>query len=97
MAGHCDIWYPSSLEKYSRSSTKAASTVLITLVLLHVASILAHRLFKGEDLVRPMLTGYKDSDEALEETVIVAPLLLGLYIALSAHLTSFSRRPVSSG
>jgi cytochrome b len=38
--------------------------VLLTLVVLHVASILAHRLFKGEDLVRPMLTGYKDSDEA---------------------------------
>lgn len=38
--------------------------VLLTLVVAHVASILAHRLFKGEDLVRPMLTGYKDSDEA---------------------------------
>lgn len=38
--------------------------VLMTLVVAHVASILAHRLFKGEDLVRPMLTGYKDADEA---------------------------------
>ena len=38
--------------------------VLMTLVVVHVVSILAHRLFKGEDLVRPMLTGYKDSDEA---------------------------------
>lgn len=36
---------------------------LQTLVVVHVASIVAHRLFKGEDLVRPMLTGYKDSDE----------------------------------
>ncbi len=38
--------------------------VLQTLVVVHVASIVAHRLFKGEDLVRPMLTGYKDSSEA---------------------------------
>lgn len=37
--------------------------VLMTLVVLHVASILAHRLFKGENLVKPMLTGYKDSDK----------------------------------
>lgn len=37
--------------------------VLLTLVVAHVASIVAHRLFKGEDLVRPMLTGYKDADE----------------------------------
>ncbi|PWB58350.1 MAG: hypothetical protein C3F18_02710 [Nitrosomonadales bacterium] len=37
--------------------------VLIMLVVVHVASILAHRLFKGEDLVRPMLTGYKESGE----------------------------------
>lgn len=36
--------------------------VLQTLVVVHVASILAHRLFKGEDLVRPMLTGYKEED-----------------------------------
>lgn len=34
--------------------------VLLTLVVVHVASIVAHRRFKGEDLVRPMLTGYKD-------------------------------------
>lgn len=38
--------------------------VLMTLVVVHVASILAHRLFKREDLVRPMLTGYKNKDEA---------------------------------
>lgn len=38
--------------------------VLQTLVVVHVASVVAHRRFKGEDLVRPMLTGYKDSDAA---------------------------------
>lgn len=37
--------------------------VLMTLIVLHVASILAHHLFKHEDLVRPMLSGYKESDE----------------------------------
>lgn len=41
---------------------KGSFNVLITLVVAHVASIVAHRLFKGEDLVRPMLTGYKESD-----------------------------------
>ncbi|MDO8891281.1 MAG: cytochrome b/b6 domain-containing protein [Sulfurimicrobium sp.] len=40
---------------------KGCFNVLMTLVLVHVASIVAHRLFKKEDLVRPMLTGYKDS------------------------------------
>lgn len=43
---------------------EAFFNVLILLVVVHVASIVAHRRFKGEDLVRPMLTGYKDSDEA---------------------------------
>ncbi len=37
--------------------------VLMTLVVAHVASIVAHRLFKKEDLVRPMLTGYKESGQ----------------------------------
>ncbi|MBZ0104808.1 MAG: cytochrome b/b6 domain-containing protein [Sulfuricella denitrificans] len=43
---------------------EASFNLLLLLVVAHVASIVAHRRFKGEDLVRPMLTGYKDSDEA---------------------------------
>lgn len=36
-----------------------ASTVMLILVILHVCTILYYRLWKREDLVRPMLTGWK--------------------------------------
>jgi len=32
----------------------------VALVLIHVAAILFYRLVKGEDLVRPMITGYRE-------------------------------------
>jgi cytochrome b len=35
------------------------STVILALVLLHVGAILYYRFWKGEDLVRPMITGRK--------------------------------------
>ncbi|MFN3397766.1 MAG: cytochrome b/b6 domain-containing protein [Sulfurimicrobium sp.] len=36
--------------------------LLMALVVLHVGAVYAHRVFKKEDLVRPMLTGYKQAD-----------------------------------
>ncbi len=48
------------------ASTKAVgwhhfgATVILILVLLHLAMILYYRLWKREDLVKPMITGWKD-------------------------------------
>ncbi len=36
--------------------------VLLALIVLHVVSILAHRVFKGENLARAMVTGYKEEE-----------------------------------
>ena len=36
------------------------STALLALVVLHVAVIVFYRLWKGENLVRPMITGWKE-------------------------------------
>lgn len=54
----------------SRATSKAAvgwhelgGTIILILVLLHVATILWYRFWKREDLVRPMLTGWKEIDE----------------------------------
>ncbi|MDD5403030.1 MAG: cytochrome b/b6 domain-containing protein [Sulfuricella sp.] len=37
--------------------------LLVALVALHVVAVYAHRIFKKEDLIRPMLTGYKQADD----------------------------------
>lgn len=38
--------------------------LLMALVALHVGAVYVYKVFKKEDLIRPMLTGYKESDEA---------------------------------
>lgn len=37
--------------------------LLVALVALHVVAVYAHRIFRKEDLIRPMLTGYKQADD----------------------------------
>jgi cytochrome b len=63
-SGPLRYWVPDQIAEAMTELHEGSFNVLLTLAVVHVASILAHRLFKGEDLVRPMLTGYKDSDEA---------------------------------
>ena len=38
---------------------EAGASIILILVLLHVAVILFYRLWKNEDLIRPMITGWK--------------------------------------
>lgn len=57
--------------------------MLAALAALHVAAILAHRVFKGEDLVRPMLTGYKDNAEGHAPTR-TSPSWLALVLLAAA-------------
>lgn len=54
--------------------------VLIGLIALHVAAILFHALFKGENLVRPMVTGRKTLSSPAPDT----PNRTGLAAALIA-------------
>ena len=42
--------------------------VLAALIGLHVAAVIGHRLFKGENLVTPMFTGYKKMPEDMPAT-----------------------------
>ncbi|MGQ9369766.1 cytochrome b/b6 domain-containing protein [Azospirillum sp. ST 5-10] len=50
---------PSSLVGTLSTLHRTAIDVLVVLVALHVAAVLLHLLVKGENLVRPMLTGRK--------------------------------------
>jgi cytochrome b len=64
--------------------TEVTKVILIVLVLLHVAAILWYRFKKGNDLVRPMVTGDKElrsgikpsRDDALTRTFAAAVLIL---------------------
>ncbi|MBK1725891.1 cytochrome b/b6 domain-containing protein [Halorhodospira neutriphila] len=64
-----EILFSGPLNPWVSSSTADALTSLhvqlfdlvLALVIVHVAAIGAYRLFRGDRLVKPMITGYKDS------------------------------------
>lgn len=60
--------------------------VLLVMVVLHVAAVVWHKLFKGENLVIPMFTGRKalPPGEAAEETKGGNPLLAAAILAVCA-------------
>jgi cytochrome b len=66
----------------------AMATVLYVLLGLHIAAIFFHRLVRRDDLVRPMLTGYKNVDalHAADDagTAGWPAFLLALVLALAA-------------
>ena len=60
--------------------------VLLGLVAIHVSAILFYRFFKGEDLVRPMLTGNKSLLPCAPEPKI-APIWLAVLIMAGSSAT----------
>jgi cytochrome b len=64
--------------------------VLLALIALHVGAVLFHRLARGHDLVRPMITGYDPLRPGLEQprppwlALVVAALAAGAVAALLA-------------
>ena len=49
----------SATRKSMRSWHQTGATLILILVVLHVGVILFYRFWKREDLVRPMITGWK--------------------------------------
>lgn len=58
--------------------------LLLAAIGLHVLAVLAYRFLKGQDLVRPMLTGVKSLPDAAAAAPRHAPVALGLVVALLA-------------
>jgi cytochrome b len=58
--------------------------LLMALIALHVAAVLFYRVVKGQDLVRPMLTGVKTLPEGTPPPRLAHPLLGAVLLAASA-------------
>jgi cytochrome b len=61
VSGPWTAWAPSVwIEWATAYHTEIGKGVLIGLVLLHVAAVLVHKYIKGDDLIRPMVSGDKN-------------------------------------
>jgi len=58
--------------------------LILAAVALHVAAVLAYRLLKGQDLVRPMLTGRKRLPEKTRAPRLGHPVLGATLLAMAA-------------
>lgn len=89
-----DIMHEGPLNHWISSETGSLLTkvhemnfyLLAGLVALHVSAILAYRIIKGENLVLPMLTGYKTLQNPVDGSRIVSSRLAILALAASAVL-----------
>lgn len=83
-AGPLTHWLSSSWVRLASTyHTKIGKLLLMSLVILHVAAILFYRWRKGQDLVRPMLTGDKevvDPVPSSQDNVRVRLLALGIWM-----------------
>lgn len=59
-AGPLAGWVEFDTARWAASTHRLLSNLLLLLVVLHLGAILYYRFWKGEDLVRPMITGWKD-------------------------------------
>jgi cytochrome b len=65
--------------------TRYNKMLLIALVVLHISAILFYRFVKRRNLVRPMLTGDKELDAAVEpatDTLVTRVTALSIFLAL---------------
>lgn len=61
VSGPWTAWAPSAwIEWATAYHTEIGKSALIGLVLLHVAAVLVHKYIKGDDLIRPMVSGDKN-------------------------------------
>ena len=78
-----------ALEKYvSEGASRAAGIVhavvfnlLLALIVLHIAAVLAYRLVRRHDLVRPMITGIKRLPAATRQPRMASPVLAAAVLA----------------
>jgi cytochrome b len=66
---------------------KLASNLLIALIILHISAIVFYARVKKDNLVKPMLTGWKDVDSGMGESATGGggiALLIGLAFAFGA-------------
>jgi len=70
-------WLGSSLSETVTSVHKFSFNLILALVAVHVAAVVAHRIFKKQNLVRAMLSGRKEFDSEVAPLKF-APLSLAL-------------------
>jgi cytochrome b len=77
-----EVSFQGPLEKYVTSSVssflseihQANQVVILVLIAIHIAAIIFYKKFKGEDLIKPMISGNKEIDPSEEAKYLPADL-----------------------
>lgn len=78
----------SDLSESLTSFHKNFFNLILALVALHVSAIIAYRVFKKQNLVRPMITGYKQMD-GQPSPLMFKPLIMAVVTLLLSGLAVY--------
>ncbi|MBU3628792.1 cytochrome b/b6 domain-containing protein [Polynucleobacter sp. AP-Reno-20A-A9] len=67
-------YVPSSISSFLSEIHEGNQVVILTLIAIHVAAIIFYKKFKGEDLIKPMISGDKEIDPSEEAKYLPADL-----------------------
>ena len=63
-----------SISSFLSEIHEGNQVVILTLIAIHIAAILFYKIFKGEDLIKPMISGDKEIDPSEEAKYLPADL-----------------------
>lgn len=67
-------YVPDSISSFLSEIHEGNQVVILTLIAIHIAAIIFYKKFKGEDLIKPMISGDKEIDPSEEAKYLPADL-----------------------
>ena len=67
-------YVPDSISSFLSEIHEGNQVVILTLIAIHIAAIIFYKKFKGEDLIKPMISGDKEIDLSEEAKYLPADL-----------------------
>ncbi len=72
----------------------SSSEILIPLVVLHILAIIFYRVYKKQNLVKPMITGDAEFPEAKQSEIKIVPAVYGVVLMVVCYLALYFGLPL---
>ena len=72
----------------------SSSEILIPLIVLHILAIIFYRIYKKQDLIKPMITGDAELPEVKQSSIKIVPAVYGIVLMVVCYLALYYGLPL---